>query len=69
MIETVVMCDGCGNKIDTKTDYAYAGYLQLTKVAKAARGPAVFSMNDGDPMEPKHFCGVNCVGVWYNEKI
>ena len=69
MIETKITCDGCDKNIPSTTGFMAGFYLELRSVPKKVNSGAVFSMYENSPIETKHFCGINCVGVYYHEKV
>lgn len=69
MITTSMICNGCGEDIDPLTDYSQEFYLELKSVAKGRRGPVSYAANKGYPIETAHFHGLNCLGIYYQEKI
>lgn len=69
MIETKITCDGCGKEIGTTTNYMREWYLELQSVSKSLAGRDAYLTEKGSAIVPKHFHGLNCIGVWYQEKL
>ena len=68
-IESKVMCDSCGARIDKETDYPHKyGLVLSAKDFRDNTGRSVYAVHMRPPIDRDMcFCGIGCMCSWVSE--